>query len=282
MYKISDYLIISGLNKYGPPHFISGVIRNQIENGKVVKITKENIHHLLSVYSEPTDLFEKMDLLIEFISQKTKPDGGYHLFNLQNDYPIIFAKNQDEFDFIVSKVHEIKLLEIDSESFKEDKIRNFRLSMLGWKRVLENKKRKIDSKQAFVAMWFDPSFDEAWLNGFKIALEETGFKPIRIDKEEYGEKICDKMIAEIRKSGLFIADISGQRNNVFYEAGFAYGLGIDIIWTCQKDDEEKIKDIFDTRQYKHIIWTDIEDLKRQLKNRIEARIVDKSTIEYPV
>lgn len=149
---------------------------------------------------------------------------------------------------------------------KEDD--KYRLSLNGWKHIA--KLRKIDSKQAFVAMWFDPSIDEIWEQGIKPALEETGYKPLRIDLEEHNEKICDKIIAEIRKSGLLIADFTGQRGGVYFEAGFALGLGIPVIWTCRKDYVSTLH--FDTRQYNHIIWESAEELKKKLKNRIIATI----------
>ena len=60
------------------------------------------------------------------------------------------------------------------------------------------------------------------------------------------------------------------RGGVYYEAGFAEGLGIDIFWTCR---EESIGDLhFDTRQYNHIIWTNPADLREKLTNRIRAVI----------
>ena len=40
---------------------------------------------------------------------------------------------------------------------------------------------------------------------------------------------------QIRKSKFLIADFTGQRGGVYYEAGFAYGLGLPVIWTCRKD-----------------------------------------------
>ncbi len=85
---------------------------------------------------------------------------------------------------------------------------------------------------------------------------------------EHNGKIDDLIIAEIRKSGLLVADFTGQRGGVYFEAGFAMGLGIPVICTCRNDDVEKLH--FDTRQYNHIVWTDAADLKEKLQLRIEA------------
>ena len=119
-------------------------------------------------------------------------------------------------------------------------------------------------------MWFNDELYGAWEKGFSAALEETGYKPNRIDLQEHNEKICDKIIAEIRKSGLLVADFTGNRGGVYFEAGFAMGLDIPVIWTCRADFVEKLH--FDTRQYNHITWNEPEDLKKKLINRIEATL----------
>ena len=58
----------------------------------------------------------------------------------------------------------------------------------------------------------------------------------------------------------------GARGGVYFEAGFAYGLGIPVIYTCRADMVDKLH--FDTRQYAHILWERSEDLRDALRNRI--------------
>jgi len=60
------------------------------------------------------------------------------------------------------------------------------------------------------------------------------------------------------------------RGGVYFEAGFAMGLGIPVIWTVRKDQIEQVH--FDTRQYNHIVYDSPEDLKQKLCNRIRATI----------
>ena len=124
------------------------------------------------------------------------------------------------------------------------------------------------ASQAFVAMWFDASMDDAWENGFHPALEEAGYDPLRIDLQEHNQRIDDRIIAEIRNSGLLVADFTNHRQGVYFEAGFALGLGIPVIWTCREDELDKAH--FDTRQYNHIDWKDPDDLWLRLYNRIRA------------
>jgi len=107
-------------------------------------------------------------------------------------------------------------------------------------------------KVGVVAMWFDQELNKIYYDHIITAINDTGYKPIRIDGKEHINKICDEIIAEIRKSRFIIADFTGQRGGVYYEARFAHGLGIPIIWTCRKDGIDKLH--FDIRQYNCILW----------------------------
>ena len=90
--------------------------------------------------------------------------------------------------------------------------------------------------QGFVAMSFDPSLREVWINGFDPGIRAAGYDPVRIDDKDYVGGITDEMIAEIRRSCFVVADYTGQRNNVYFEAGFALGLGLTVIQTCRGDE----------------------------------------------
>lgn len=134
----------------------------------------------------------------------------------------------------------------------------------------------IDSSQAFVAMWFDDSVKEAWIQGIEPAIRNAGYDPVRIDNQEYIGKIDDEIIAEIRRSRFIVADFTqgddGARGGVYYEAGFAHGLNIPVIYTCKKGSMKHVH--FDTRQYNHIDWKNPEELKKRLEDRISAVIGD--------
>ncbi len=45
------------------------------------------------------------------------------------------------------------------------------ITVEGWKRIEALRQSRPNSRQAFVAMWFDKSLDDAWLNGFKRGIE---------------------------------------------------------------------------------------------------------------
>jgi DNA-binding PadR family transcriptional regulator len=150
----------------------------------------------------------------------------------------------------------------------------FRPTAHGWEELDKLKRPRTDSSQAFVAMWFSNETTEAYVTGIVPALTESGYKAMRIDKKDHNNKIDDEIIAEIRRSRFVVADFTCEpekaRGGVYFEAGFALGLNIPVIWTCK---DSSLKDVhFDTRQYAHITWKDPIDLYTQLKNRIGATI----------
>ncbi|MBR0519746.1 MAG: hypothetical protein IJJ95_00240 [Spirochaetales bacterium] len=79
-----------------------------------------------------------------------------------------------------------------------------------------------------------------------------------------------------------IADLTGFRGGVYYEAGFARGLGKEVILCCKDKYSIKIKydaidkeviengPHFDVNHLNTIYWksNDLEDFKERLKNRI--------------
>ncbi|MEQ6377442.1 hypothetical protein RZN22_13415 [Bacillaceae bacterium S4-13-58] len=144
------------------------------------------------------------------------------------------------------------------------------VSAKGWDRVNELSYGRFgESRQGFIAMSFDQSMNSA-SETIKEVIKKTGYEPMRIDNKQHNNRIDSEIIAEIRRSRFVVADVTQHRNGVYYEAGFAQGLGIPVIWTCSKEDFDKLH--FDTRQINHIIWDNEEMLYNELFNRIRATI----------
>jgi hypothetical protein len=138
-----------------------------------------------------------------------------------------------------------------------------------------------DTSKVFVAMWFNESVNAAYSNGIAQAVIRCGLEPVRIDRVEHSDKICDRIVAEIRGAKFVVADFTCgvirdanggdaaiPRGGVYYEAGLAQGLGKPVIWTCRADQIGHVH--FDTRQYAHILWTDPSELMHALEARIRA------------
>ena len=147
------------------------------------------------------------------------------------------------------------------------------VTVAGYRHIAEQE-GNVDSSQAFVAMWFDDNMANVYEDGIEPGIRDAGFNPLRIDRKDHINKIEDEIIAEIRRSRFVVADFThgtdGARGGVYYEAGFAHGLDLPVIFTCH---EESLKNLhFDTAHYSHIVWSDPAELRDKLKNRILAVI----------
>jgi hypothetical protein len=166
----------------------------------------------------------------------------------------------------------------------------YSISPRGWLRIQELSEVASESRQGFVAMWFSAQTDEFYKEGIEPAVKEAGFDCKLIKNVQHNNKIDDAIVAEIRKSRFVIADFTvwrcpkcenceetkdcknkvKVRGGVYFEAGFAQGLGLPVIWTVHKNCFDELH--FDTRQYNHIVYGDPQDLREQLYNRIAATI----------
>ena len=73
-------------------------------------------------------------------------------------------------------------------------------------------------------------------NAGKLAVRLAGYEPFRVDRKEHANSIDDEIIGNIRKSCFMVADFTGQRAGVYFEAGMMNGLGRTGIWMCKKEE----------------------------------------------
>jgi nucleoside 2-deoxyribosyltransferase len=208
---------------------------------------------------------EKLSSLLKYLSIVSVYPGYKTEFDSANDYSVLCAKNAIEAGFYMSSLYEQGLLA--EKPLNTNQGTTFTLSAKGWIELDRIAKSGSESSNAFVAMWFDPS-RETFFDAMDKAIRGAGYDSIRIDRVEHINRIDDEIISRIRQSKFIVADFTGQRNGVYFEAGFMLGLGRPVIWICEKSELSKVH--FDTRQYNTIDYKDAEDLRTRLQFRIEA------------
>ena len=246
----------------GREHMLSGLARQRFEQGDPITILKDNVENLVESVVPPRSPEEVLDNTLTWIGNRVTDFYEYTELRPDTDYPLAFAKSHTALQHT--------LRHATDSGYVARKGYLVRLTPKGWERLDKIRSGQMESNQAFVAMWFAPEMEAVWKSGFKPALEAVGFRASRIDEEQFNDKIDDRIIAAIRRSGLLVADVTRHRQGVYFEAGFAMGLGRPVIWTCSRDDIDKAH--FDTRQYNHIVWEDATDLQEKLINRIEATL----------
>jgi len=185
----------------------------------------------------------------------------------------LLAFNADSLSYVVKQLCDLGFIkDAGSDPSTSYNVRRFEVQSRGWEKIasLQTVEHSV-KRQAFVAMWFDSQMEVVYQDAIKPAVEFDGTICVRIDLKEHNNKICDEIIAEIRRSKYVVADFSGNRGGVYYEAGFAFGLGRPVIWTVRKSDLSQIH--FDTRQYNHLVYETTDELRTKLSNRIKATII---------
>jgi hypothetical protein len=237
------------------------------EDNLVCGYPRISVNELLAQFPQTASEFLNR-ILLNLSRLAPRPFSEITLNFKKPDNLYLFTKDNGECLTILEELSEQGLIRDGNSNMDEQqKI----LTSKSWE-IIENLQNPvIDCKRAFVAMWFDLSMNDYYEKGIKPAVEAAGYIPVRIDSQEFNGKICDEIIAEIRRCKFLISDFSGQRGGVYFEAGFAKGLGRPVIFTVKNDDVKELH--FDTRQYKHIIYDSPEDLYKKLYNRICATIV---------
>jgi hypothetical protein len=215
----------------------------------------------------PNSVAERLDRVLLNLERQTR-HLGESIRIAGDDRPILFSQNTDEMFFVLRQLAAEGYLVGDLSIIPGA----ITLTGKGLLRAADLKRGLFGplSKQAFIAMSFDPTLDAAWTSGLKLGIEDCNYTPLRVDGKEHNDKICDVIIAEIRKSKFLVADFTLHRGGVYFEAGLMMGLGRPVIFTCREDQIKEAH--FDTRQYSHIVWKTPEELREKLKRRIQATI----------
>ena len=271
---------------------ISGWIREY--QGSDIVIDADRLKSLMSL--QELSVFEKADKILQYLAKKFPVAGAtinYKFYKIGEILSLIehqtYAKSIEDPSMKVFKENAPDLLPIvaigriiDVREFYyiwEDYLINeqhyiskeSKITPAGWAYLETFRHPNPDSKKAFVAMWFEEEMEEIYDNYISKAIEEAGYNPIQIGRKEHNNDINDEIIGEIRSCKFIVADFTGNRGGVYYEAGFAHGLNLEVIHTCQED---QLKDVhFDINHRNIIKWKDGEDLYNKLLNRIKATIV---------
>jgi nucleoside 2-deoxyribosyltransferase len=139
----------------------------------------------------------------------------------------------------------------------------------GWARFEELKRAHVASRYAFLARRFaNPELDQVVERCLRPAVKQIGFD-LRTVTQRAG--LIDAVIEdEIRRCRFLIADLSDDNAGAYWEAGFAEGLGKDVIYICrvmEPDGKAEKKTHFDTNHRQTVRWdmASLDQTATQLK-----------------
>lgn len=238
-----------------------------------ITIHSQNLDTLLALKT-PT-VSERAEKLMVAIEQNSKFIGDAVEISYGNGanswLSISWSENRDELTYLIEKylIQEQSWVR-DEKVFGSDI--TVQLTPSGYAYLDQLRQGQGEGVQGFCAMWFNKTITPVWTEAIEPAIADAGYRPIRIDEVNHNNRIDDEILAQIRRSRFVVADFTGDRGGVYFEAGFALGLGIQVIWTVRDEDLKGVH--FDNRQYNFLQWSpsDLPSFKKALQSRIEATL----------
>jgi predicted Rossmann-fold nucleotide-binding protein len=134
--------------------------------------------------------------------------------------------------------------------------------------------RIITSNSVFAIMPFTEEFHNVYVS-YSTVCEEFGFRAERTDQTDSGERIIPRIIAGIRRAAFVLADVTHPSANVFYEIGFAEGMGRPVIVSAKRNTLLP----FDIADIPVLFWDGPEELKDKLRRRVKeiAPVIRRKT-----
>ena len=242
------------------------IVKNPIEKEGWNVIT---IQEIMNLY--PKDISERIDKVLLNFSVLSKGLGNKIDFsNRSMLLKVVFAENDDELEFLFKTLEALGYINEPSSDTLSEPL-SFQIQYRGWERIDEIQKENKTKNQGFIAMWFDSEMNEVKLS-IEKAIERAGYMPMIINEKEHNNQIVPGILYEIRNSDFLVADLTENRGGVYYEAGYAFGQGKEVIITV---DETKDEPHFDVAQKNQVRYKTPEELEERLYKRIISTVGDK-------
>jgi nucleoside 2-deoxyribosyltransferase len=111
------------------------------------------------------------------------------------------------------------------------------------------------------------------LEAIKTAAADCGITAERVDEVESNERITDRILESIKKAEFVIVDLTNEKPNVFFEAGFAHGSGKIPIYVARVGTPIH----FDIKDYPMIMFRNMKELKEGITHRLIALTTKSSS-----
>lgn len=125
----------------------------------------------------------------------------------------------------------------------------------------------------FVIMPFKDEFKRVYEDGIQPAAIDAGAYAERLDEQIYTSSMYGRLVNQIAKADLIVADVSEENPNVFYEVGYAHALNKEVFLITNGHG----KFHFDVQDRPHIVYRKgLDYLKRELTRWLAHAILNPS------
>lgn len=126
---------------------------------------------------------------------------------------------------------------------------------------------QLDDQLVFVLCSFDPRMDPVF-DAIDAAATAVGLRAERVKDAQGDYRITDRILTLIRSARLVVADLSCETPNVYFELGFARGIGKTVITILRTGTVVH----FDVKDWAYLEYIDSRPLEHQLRDRFSFEI----------
>lgn len=224
-----------------------------------------DIDSAANLYKDDGSPLEKYQNAIIQLARQEKPFG--YEFGIEEDRWLIPTLDDAEAESIVESLIKCGYLTgVDTSGFS--------LTPEGLQKAAElGMQTKLNGNVVFIAACFNQELEQA-RNTIRDVLSGLGYKPNLVNIDPHNEIIELKIYEGIRESQFIVADLTCNRQSVYYEIGFAHGLGLDVVLTCREDhfgdENDDFKRVhFDINHRNVLRWQNEDELAEKLRLHIQ-------------
>jgi len=226
-----------------------------LEHPQLEKVTAEQVAEDLGFSEENVAVaFGMMHDIGRFWSSATGSGSGrkYEQIDISGDDPLYEYLRFENLEKTVEEY--IEGSRVRAESFQED--------------LVSASSKETVTNTAFIIMQMDPAKPELEdiCNAIKETCSKFGIKAVRADDIEHQERITDVVLDQINRAEFLIADLTGERPNVYYEVGYAHATKKRPILYRKRGTSLH----FDLVVHNVPEYENITDLREKLTERLEA------------
>ncbi len=259
------------------PYIISKELYNKMDRHDFVDIYNLTPEMVENWY--PKTFAQKVDLILCKLGEVAPYEGAF-VNTMDIIYDLFFCVEIDNKSKDVQAEYIFKFLK--ENGYIIGSMIEMQLTPKAYERIYELHKEQVNNKNIFVSMAFNNG-TKSTREAIRQGILNAGYSPEFIDEIIHNHQIMPEMFRLIRESRLLILEISDPNYGAYYEAGYALGLGKEVIICCKEEvftrkyetDEDKkyekyMKPHFDIAQKQILVWKDEEDLIKKLPEWIKA------------
>ncbi len=240
-------------------------------------VTKEILVKILPDL-KPTRADELFNNLIRYIGRMAESPEQLIAISTNRFSAFIGSNGMEGANYVINHLVNKGLVFLSERNSTEVSLN---LTPEGWEVYGRIDRGDTNTRIVFMAMEYNKADLDAVFFHFQKAVAATGFDLRKLDDSLRAGLIDDQLRVKIRQSKFVISDLTYKNSGAYWEAGYAEGLGKQVIYLCEKSHWEENKTHFDTNHHTTVIWSlsTIEEDMKKLKATIRTSFPAEAKME---